>query len=397
MRFVSRRLMSLLVLLLSTAAIAAPKPLPMAHEIDLGDRYGRTYLNLVKASRGGIKSLFDADFAQTYEMADWPTVKSALGNFDKKIQRHVLTAFEDGEDGLEALVTSMNGVEYTPDTIVSQLRQYYRGKGNIFALAHFLSMASGSGTLVVIDDENYFYNFGYRDGSSPDDVKSGRSYGAGPLHAANDASDIFYLNELEQALTSGDSPELFYRSFLRVLLSTDVSTYGEMSDHYQTVATDLIAIYTAELDRHLMVDLDPARHPWENDLAEATFVSIYNAESGLMYKDGQLVEAPLRDHWAKSTVSNRSGIGITRKDRRALQQKISAYLREHDPRTVAALEKITGSRRDGDIFRGLMEFLNHYDNQSAVTLNAKKIEELTIKILLRMKTDAAEITAAVNG
>jgi hypothetical protein len=258
-------------------------------------------------------------------------------------------------------------------------------------------MASGSGTLVVIDDENYFYNFGYRDGSSPDDVKSGRSYGAGPLHAANDASDIFYLNELEQALTSGDSPELFYRSFLRVLLSTDVSTYGEMSDHYQTVATDLIAIYTAELDRHLMVDLDPARHPWENDLAEATFVSIYNAESGLMYKDGQLVEAPLRDHWAKSSVSNRSGIGITRKDRRALQQKISAYLREHDPRTVAALEKITGSRRDGDIFRGLMEFLNHYDNQSAVTLNAKKIEELTIKILLRMKTDAAEITAAVNG
>jgi hypothetical protein len=391
----NRKSISFVIALMASSGFAAPKPLDLGHEVHLSEKSGRPYLNTVKATRGGIKSHFDADFVQTYQVAGWTKVKAAYQNFDKKIQKTVLSAFEDGEDGLKNLVISLQGSEFSPDSMVTLLRQHYHGRGNIFALAHFLSMASGAGTLVTIDEENYFYNFGYRDGSLADDVKSGRSYGAGPLHAANDASDIFYLNELEDALKTDEGVEDFYRSFLKILTSTDVSGYETLSPKFQTVETDLLAIYTAELDRHLMVNLDPAKHPWENDLAEATFVSIFNAEIGKMYKDGQFVIAPLKDHWSKSDVSNRSGIGITRKDRRSLQKIVSTYLREHASKTVVALEKIIGTRKDGDLFRGLMEFLNNNDNQSAVTMNAQKIEDLTVKLLMQMKTEAAEIEQSI--
>ena len=383
--------------LVSTLGLAAPPPLTMEHELTLSNRAGQTYLNVVKSERNGVKHLFDDDFAHEYTVADWSRVKEALDNFDTKISRSVLGSFHDGEAGLKALVKTLAGETFTPENIVTLIRSNDSGRGNIFALAHFIAMASGAGTLVRLDAENYFYNFGYRDGANPDDVKSGRSYGAGPGHAANDASDIFYLNELEKSLKNEGHPEAFYRVFLEVLTASDLSGYGRLSDAQQTVETDLLAIYTAELDRHLMVGLNPVRHPWENDLAEATFVSLFNAETGLMYKDGVLTEAPLRDHWAKSTVSNRSGIGITRKDRRALQQKISAYLRENYARDVSKLETIIGVRRDGDVFRGMMEFINNVDNQADIKSNAEKLVDVFLSLLMKTKVDAAYIAEFVNA
>jgi hypothetical protein len=308
-----------------------------------------------------------------------------------------LGAFDDGEAGLRKLIKALEGKTFTPESMVSVLRTAYRGDGNIFALAHFIGMASGAGTLVRIDAENYFYNFGYRDGGEADDVKSGRSYGAGPGHAANDASDIFYLNELEQLLKEDDRPQEFYRAFLELLTAADTSGYGRLTEQQQTVATDLLAIYTAELDRHLMVNLNPSQHPWENDLAEATFVSLFNTESGMMYQDGSLTKAPLRQHWAKSSFSNRSGIGITRNDRRALQQKISAYLREYHAEEIAELESLIGSRRDGDIFRGLMEFINNASTQGKIKANAQSITDTFVALLQITKTEADDIVTYVNA
>ena len=36
--------------------------------------------------------------------------------------------------------------------------------------------ASGAGTLVRLNDDNYYYNYGYKSGAERDDVKSGRSF-----------------------------------------------------------------------------------------------------------------------------------------------------------------------------------------------------------------------------
>src|SRR5271170_2684084 len=64
-------------------------------------------------------------------------------------------------------------------------------------------VAEGAGVAIRIDEQNYIFNIGYLDGSDPvNDVKSGRSYGVGPLGTESDPSDVAYLRELESYLRS---------------------------------------------------------------------------------------------------------------------------------------------------------------------------------------------------
>jgi hypothetical protein len=145
-----------------------------------------------------------------------------------------------------------------------------------------------------------------------------------------------------------------------------------------------------------MVDLDPRRHPWENDLAEVTFVSAYGVAAGKVMKDGQLVDGSAKEYWAKSAVSNRSGIGQTRKDRRRLQSMICAYERDHHPELTAPIEKlIGGSGPGGDLYEGLMEYLNDTGHQAAVRRNAGAIQAAYTEFLAQTRADAGKITPHV--
>jgi hypothetical protein len=163
------------------------------------------------------------------------------------------------------------------------------------------------------------------------------------------------------------------------------------------VATDFLAIYTAESDRHVMVDLAPGKHPWENDLAEATFISAFGVTVGKVMKDGELTDGNAREWWAKSKISNRSGIGNTRKDRRKLQQLITSFERENHPELVEAVENLIEVRnRQGDIFQGLMEHLNHFDTQDSVRENAKNLSDAFVEFLMQVRKDAKKIAAEIH-
>lgn len=381
-------------------AQAAPQALPLRHETDLGDFTGKTFLETVMQRQTGIKALLDDDYVDSYELADWAAVQNALANFDAKVVRKVLGAFGNDRRSLRAFTDQLAGTRFRPNQLLGILRQNYEGRGNVFALEHFFAIASGAGTVVRIDDGNYYYNYGYKSGASADDVKSGRSYGATPKHNANDASDVMYLGELEDFLTAGRGIREFYETMLEVLTRTDVSGYenGRLNTTAQAAMTDFIAIYTAELDRHLMVDLNPRKHPWENDLAETTLVSAYAAATGLLMKDGELTEAPLKDFWSMSdTGSGRSGIGITRADRRKLQKLICDYERENHPELVRAVETlIDGRTSDGDLFRGLMEYLNQTGTQRSVRANARKLTDAFVELLMQVREDADAITESIR-
>jgi hypothetical protein len=388
---------SILGLLISSLTLcmanAAPEAVVRKHEIHLNDFYGKTFLDAMVESHHGIKMHLDADYTENYPMADWTTVQLYLSHFDSKNVRKILGSFENGEEGLKELVQSLQGTVTSPSQMVSALRGKIKSSGDIFAVAQFLSMASGAGTLVVLDSDNYYYNYGYKSGSVPnEDVKSGRSFGAGPLHNAIDASDVYYLNELEKYLQSTPDLKPFYTAILKVLLKCDSSGLRELSPLGQTVATDFLAIYTAEVDRHLMVDLKPQIHPWENDLAGSTFVSAFGARVGKVMKEGVLQAAPARDWWAMSASgSGRSGIGITRKDRQKLQQHLSAYLRATRPELVAQIENAIPQRTDGDLFQGLMEFVNTSVNQGQVAQNADVLIETYSELLNHLQGNASAI------
>jgi hypothetical protein len=341
----------------------------------------------------------DRDYVEERTFADWDTVEAAIDHFDTKISRRVLSAFGNSRTKLRAFVEQMEGETFTPGNIDRVIKKSYRGDGNIYALAHFFGIVSGAGTLVRINDENYYYNFGYKSGEDPDDVKSGRSYGATLLHNANDASCVMYLGELEAFLEEGRGARQFYSTMLDFLLRSDASGISKLSKAGQAAMTDYIAIYTAELNRHIMVDLNPAKHPWENDLSEATFVSLYSQASGHLVKDGELVRAPLKDFWGmSSTGSGRSGIGIGRKDRREMQRRITAYLRENHAEKLEAVEAVIGDLGSrGDVFRGLMEYLNNYSTQRSVKKNADALQEAFLEVLMVIEKDAKEITRFIQG
>ena len=383
---------------LSFNLFAAPEALEFKHSIELDSFTGKTFLQTMLDQKNGVKMHFDKDFVQTYQFAAVSDLEDALVHFDKKVVKKVMDGFNNDKEEFREFAETITEKNFRPSTIVEVLKKYYSGKGNIFAIAQFFGMASNAGTKINIDGENYYYNFGYRDGSEADDVKSGRSYGASLLHNANDASDVLYLNELEEFLTEASNSKIFYQTLLEFLTKTDISGFAKkaLSKEAKRAATDFIAIYTAELDRHIMVNLAPAVHPWENDLAEATFVSIFSASSGKMLKDGQLTEAPLKDFWAMSNSgSGRSGIGIGRKDRRKLQQLISAYEKENNPNVVEAVEALIGTNRDGDLFRGLMEYLNNKSNQASVKKNADEITKSFVAFLLQVKADSNAIVQSI--
>ena len=159
---------------------------------------------------------------------------------------------------------------------------------------------------------------------------------------------FFFLKELELYLKTSQDTEKFYSAVLQILTQTDAGQLKATSESAQMVATDFIAIYTAELDRHLMTKL--TKHYWENDLAEVVFIAPFSSVSGKIMKEGKFQDGRLDEYWAKSKFvdprtgkpSNRSGIGITRGDRRALQKWISDFEVRNHPELIAEIEKIVG-------------------------------------------------------
>ena len=383
-------------LLFISQSFAAPAPLPLHHHFNFENFKGRPLLE-VMTMEGGIKESLDEDFEQTYQIASAATVIAALDNFDTKIVRRVLGSFPDGRQGLKKFSQKLAGKDFQPSGIVGLISANYAGSGNIYALAHFFAMASGAGTLVQIDKNNYYYNFGYRSGAEVDDVKSGRSYGAGPDHNANDASDVMYLDELEAYLQSTHDAKPFFKTLVEVITQSDTSGFSRLSREGQTVLTDFVAIYTAELDRHIMVDLDDHQHPWENDLAEATFIGAFSAIEGKVMKDGMLQVGQMREYWAQSEVSTGSGIGITRSDHRNLQRQISNYIRENEGDLAEALDSLTGGRSDGDLFRALTEHINNYETQSRVRKNAGSLASALVALLEYVQSSSTLIAETIES
>lgn len=253
-------------------------------------------------------------------------------------------------------------------------------------------IAQGAGVAIRIDSQNYIFNIGYLDGSDPEnDVKSGRSYSVGPKGTESDPSDLAYLKGLEAYLTSEpQSAGDFIEALMRVITNCDSSVWSHLSIAGQSVATDFLAIYTAELDRHLMVKLNPRKHPWEVDLAAATFISLFNTASGLMMQDGALVPGSIQSWWAQGRVG--SGIGETRRDRIRLQKLIARA--EHDSREADEISKLVGEHTRDDVIQGVLEYLNSSDAPQDMTGGEGELLTYMIRnYLVHVQAHSDSITA----
>lgn len=411
----------LLTFVASTSFAAIPK-LKFSHEFDINDYKGKTFLYFMN-SEGGVKDAADEIAKDGFELdITAKKIDETLKNVDPKVARKYIGAnFKDSlsfsanlkankarVDSVKELGAALSdGTVYTYDSAASTVRANL-GEFNLagtsqYSMAMFLQMASGAGVSVNLDSDNYFFNIGY-DSFDEKKVQTGRSFSASPVYAANDASDLHYLDHLEEYFRDDKEQEKFYTTLMQTLTKSDVSGLKKLTQLGQAVTTDFIAVYTAESLRHLMVNLSPATAVWEWDLAAATMVSVFNVESGYMMKaadptnpnvDISLVKARLRDHWTMNPETKRSGIGKTKKARKMLSKAITAYELKKNPALVKAIADIVGSSANRDAIQATVEFLSNTKTPDSLGAKADKLTTAVVKFLMQVKKDSKAIAKEI--
>lgn len=416
---VSRTVLVPLTAFLSlSSALAAEAPLSVSDSFDLSTgNYHGTFFQLMSRESNGIKASLDADYGTPVKVVDVQTFRERSTNFSnlKNLERKL-----GGANALNTLIDDLSGKEIPEDKMWSAVMGSMR-KNDLNAdsrvagaLIPIIAIASGKGVLVQLDKENYVYNYGYAVGSGGSDLeadktnrKTGRSYGASISRNAYDPSDNDYLRELALYTGNADEQELsnFYRTVFSILLKSDTSGIQNLSADGQTVVADFMAIYMAELDRHLMTGLK--RYEWENALTEITMLGAFSASEDGVTLDPRggpsndnergLVESSeleTRDRLVGFFGVGTDGSGLdgrNKQRRHNLTKKITAAVRESDEKLVSNIEELLNINSTSDIYDKLMDNVNAYKTQSTIRKNADKLIDAAVDFVMATHSHARDL------
>jgi len=241
----------------------------------------------------GIHAEIVADFDRTITIADAETVLATMNKFDPAVGKKVVEDYFAGEDGFVSVIGKIAGraipIADLRDTLEAAVDAATLSKWSSQELSETADMvlvASGSGTLVRLDDDNYFYNVGFQD-----PIRfSGRGYRVAKGRKALDPSDAVYLSQMGAYFgPDNDDPSPFYRTMFELLANSDPRRIAGLPLDVQVLITDFMTIYTAELDRNNMAKLSPDKWAWQSDLAELTMLAAYGGASGMAVENGKLV------------------------------------------------------------------------------------------------------------
>ncbi len=349
----------------------------------------------------------DKDLVTPFIAASLATVKSEAAKFDPAALKKLTLDFKDGEAGFNALVSALAGTQTTPETFRALIRSKLKELSLLkdpktlgltaAKLESFLGIASGAGVTVIFDDKTSCCHYGYKTGADQAlDPKSGRTWVSAGDRNSLDPSDTYIMKEMKKYFDSTADLEPFLTSFFQFMIMSDGSGYSKLSALGQTLEGDVDGVFGAEQRRHWMTHLKS--HPWEIDLASITLLSVFSTQSGyVMFKDNALVEGTPADYFGVSaTPGNGSGLGITRRFRRPLQNKISIAMRTLHPDVTDIIDGITGAGPKDDIYQKFMEFIIDPANDAAVRKNGPTLVKAMTNYILLTRSDAANITKAIK-
>ncbi len=370
--------------------------------IDLGIFKGKTFLQVMESNGDGIFSKNELDAGTSVTIVTAGQIIDVINQLDSRIGQRLFALFENGQDDFRSIAAHIQGKSVTPKQIRSALAPYIRDLKDpsqtglaLSSLATICLLASGSGTLVMINPSSYYYNVGYENPN----VKSGRSFSTSIGRPIFDPSDRDYLGEMDKFLRSANATEAesLYRALFGLLTNSDPSNFNNMSPAAQVVATDFMTIYTAELDRHVMANLDLKKDPWEVDLGEVTLISNYGSPAGMVMKNGSLVGGTAEDYFGQGSTG--SGIGDTRRDFTKMAKEITSYEQSKNPELIQAIVDLTPISDSeilaivaADIFRRYLVFLNRVEFQDAVQSKSDDLNDAMVRLLTQIKADQVEIT-----
>jgi hypothetical protein len=379
----------------------APFPRDADRTINLTSFTGQSYLQAMQASGIGIYDRTNGDDQTAVTIADSGQIVSRLGQCDPSVGISLYALFTNGESSFQGIASQIQGQKIAPAQIRGVLTPLIgdlkAGAAANIALAKVSDLAlltSGSGTLVIVDAHNCFYNVAYQ---API-VQSGRSYAMSPTRLLLDCSDEAYLRELTQSVSTGTAADssAFYHAMFKVLTNSDPSGIAALSDSEQTTLTDFLTIYTAELDRHVMAGLSPAPSgkPWEIDISEVTLLANFSAVSGVIVVKGASAQGSLASYGG-------GAIGDHRQDFMALAQEITSFesLPQNHPNMIEDVTKLTpivdpsiASTVQGDALRRILVYLNRPEFQSDVQHHPADFENAICNLEMQIRADSAAIS-----
>lgn len=383
--------------------------------VDLSQYRGQTYFSVMQDV---VKPALDQYAVEGFRIAKGSKAVSSLSKVDSKVASKALKA-AGSEQNLKQVadLLAATGEPITFYNPPAALAEQGIGAGR-FDLTTYLALFSGGGVAVKINAHNTAYNVNYGTGESESDEKTGRSFGEAPERLALDASDKHYLEILEKYVRGeNESVEYFYKSILEVLLNSDTSKFKKISAEGQAVATDFLAVYTAEQNRHLMSQLKT--HPWDESLLEVTLLSALHSGQDtvkLMF-NGEFTDQTLRqasgcedpsvrtpkkagliDYWQFSASVDpasctRSGLNVRRKDFRNLGAALTAYELANNPTLVQNIQKhFSSGKNKNNVFAQLSEFLINYDTPKNLDGEALKLAADFTAFLMQVRADANHVS-----
>lgn len=382
--------------------------------VNISDNKGSTFFSLMESE---IKPSLDNYANKGFKVCTGNQVEDFLSQVDKKVSRKAVTAAE-GVNQLKNVAEKINAkyAKITFYQLPEAIAQAGASKGR-FDLATFYSLVSGGGVAVKIDENNVTYNVNYGSGDIDKDEMTGRSFGESFSRLALDASDKHYLDTLEAYIrSSGSNTKYFYKSLIEILLNNDTSSFSKINKDGQAVATDFVAVYIAEQDRHLMAKL--RSHHWDKALLEVTLLSAlhagqsqimvmyngnltaqtYKQDNGCSIAPKVVKKASLADYWQfsksdKPENCKRSGINITKDDFTKLGQKISDFERKNNPKIYYSVARhFKNLRSSGNVFSDFSAFLINYSTPKKLSPETLELAEEFTTFLMQVRSDAKLIS-----
>lgn len=404
--------------------------------LNLEEYKGTTFLSVMMEK---VKPVVDIYATQGFEIVNSQDISRLFrkssspensGIISDKVANAALRAAGNMKTLLQIADTlNQSGDKFTLYTLPKAIARAAKGAPvNIYKLSTFFALASGGGLAVKINDENYYYNVNYGTGKVEKDVQTGRSFGSTPVRGADDASDKDYLTHLEEYIKKSSNPVLLYKTMIEMLLANDAKGYASLSPLGQHLATDFLAVYTAEQTRKLMeFQNSPYKKGnwtgsknWDRALLEVSLLSVFHAGQSQLQvmfngiltpqtlKQAQggtlrnkFQKASLADYWQYSDSpcdgqKNRSGINITRKEFSSLGEEISNFERKANPLLVKRLEALLGNQKEKNIFRQLSYFIISLKTPKKLGRKAYEVAEVFSSFLLQVYKDADAITAEIH-
>tara|TARA_B110001454_G_scaffold219192_1_gene251238 strand:+ start:126892 stop:128028 length:1137 start_codon:yes stop_codon:yes gene_type:complete len=317
------------------------------------------------------------------------------------------------------ILTDMIGQTYY-DVVHNKIAHAMEEEGAIRGGDNEKKLRTGGGVSVYLAPAIYNIHINF-----PKSEMGGRSYGWN--HGkVGDWSDSMYLRSLAKVTQKSSEQEIsdFYRVIINILGSSDSRGISTLEPDAIRVATNYLAIHTAEQYRRIQKNTTR----WDDALLQVTLLAAFhsgqerfqmfytgdftdvvrkknpgvyaNGHEGVLFNNAKSERADLESYHQFSGKtpdqkgSNRSGINLTRKDFERMGQEITSYFEATGSKNLDAIKKIVGYRpnRDSNIIAAIAKY---YCEGFAKSKDTQALAAAVSAFMIETRDHANEITKVV--